>query len=97
MAGVLVIDDDEEQRALIRSPLDFVTSGDPPVLLIHGEADQILPMEENSSRLHGILSNAGVRNELVVVDAGHELFTGEAKATADRVVVEWFRRNLLEQ
>jgi hypothetical protein len=33
---------------------------------------------------------------LVVVDAGHELFAGEAKSTADQAAVGWFRRYLLD-
>jgi acetyl esterase/lipase len=76
------------------SPVDFVTSDDPPTLLIHGDRDTVLPLEENSVPLRALFVGAGVQNDLVVVDGGHELFTEEAKAIADRAMVTWFRDHL---
>jgi acetyl esterase/lipase len=78
------------------SPVDFITPDDPPTLLIHGVDDEILPIEENSHRLRRMLDGAGVPTDLVEVPAGHELFTGEVKARADRAVVRWFERHLLD-
>jgi len=78
------------------SPVDFVTSDDPPVLLIHGDHDDVVQLDQNSVRLRGLLSEVGIPNDLVIVDGGHELFTGEAKSAADRATVAWFRRYLLD-
>ncbi|HUP53849.1 MAG TPA: alpha/beta hydrolase [Longimicrobiales bacterium] len=78
------------------SPVDFVSSDDPPVLSIHGQRDEVVPIAENSVRLQALLTEAGVPNDLVVVDAGHELFAGEAKSTADQAAVGWLRRHLLD-
>lgn len=78
------------------SPVDFVTADDPPTLLIHGSRDTVLPLEANSVRLRALFAAAGVPNDLVVVDHGHELFAGEEKERADRAVVDWFRRYLLD-
>lgn len=78
------------------SPVDFVTSDDPPVLFIHGDHDEVVPLPSNSVRLQQLFSEAGVPNHLLVVDGGHELFTGEAKSAADRAVVEWFQLYLLD-
>jgi acetyl esterase/lipase len=77
------------------SPVDFVSADDPPTLLIHGNRDTVLPLERNSVPLRALLASAGVPNDLVVVDGGHELFTGEAKATADQAMVRWFQDRLL--
>ena len=78
------------------SPVDFVSGDDPPVLSIHGRRDEVVPLAENSGRLGALLSEAGVANELLVVDAGHELFTGEQKLLADQAALSWFRKYLLE-
>jgi len=78
------------------SPVDFVSADDPPVLFIQGDHDEVVPLEDNSLRLRSLFESAGVPNDLVVVDGGHELFTGRAKTTADAAVVDWFRRYLLE-
>ena len=78
------------------SPVDFVTADDPPVLFIHGDHDEVVPLQSNSVRLQQLFRTAGVPNDLLVVDGGHELFTGEAKTSADRAVVEWFQRYLLD-
>lgn len=78
------------------SPVDHVTDDDPPVLLIHGDQDEILPIEDHSLRLKSLFDDAHMTSELLVVPRfGHELFTGQAKATADSAVVEWFDRHLL--
>lgn len=77
------------------SPVDFVSADDPPILFIHGESDAIVPIEPNSRRLHPMLAGVGVQTELVMVDAGHELFTGAVKEQADRAMVDWFTEYLL--
>lgn len=87
--------DFDPELAPALSPVDFVSSDDPPTLLVHGEADTIVPIEENSRRLLPMLASAGVETTLVTVSAGHELFTGENKERADEAVVEWFEGHLL--
>jgi acetyl esterase/lipase len=78
------------------SPVDFVSRDDPPVLMIHGNRDTIVGMEENSGRLRRLLSAQDVASDLLVIDGGHELFAGLEKERADRAAVEWFRTHLLE-
>ena len=77
------------------SPIDFVSADDPPLLFIHGSRDQIVDPEE-SARMHGRLVSAGVATELLTVDAGHELFSGDIKEAADSAAVQWFTEHLLE-
>lgn len=77
------------------SPVDFITPDDPPVLFVHGVDDAVVPLESNSARMLPLLQAQGLIGELVTVDAGHELFSGEAKETADQAVVTWFETHLL--
>ncbi|MQA92142.1 MAG: prolyl oligopeptidase family serine peptidase [Gemmatimonas sp.] len=77
------------------SPVDFVTPDDPPTLFIHGERDEIVPIAGNSYRMRALLERARVATDLLAVDAGHELFTGEVKEAADSATVSWFEEHLL--
>ena len=51
------------------SPLTHVRRGLPPILTVHGDADQIVPYD-HGVRLHAALEAAGVPNELVTVAGG---------------------------
>lgn len=63
-------------RYAAASPLDFVSSDDPPMLLIHGGRDHIVPVSQ-SEQLARALSAAGVRNRLIIVPgAGHDAQLG---------------------
>ena len=53
------------------SPVAYITPDDPPFLILHGESDQLVPLEQ-SQILYDKLKAAGVPVELVVVkNAGH--------------------------
>jgi acetyl esterase/lipase len=54
------------------SPADQVSPGDPPMLLIHGRQDPLIPVSQ-SRELQAALNAAGVRNELILVNGGHNL------------------------
>ena len=57
------------QRA---SPLVHVNSDAPPILIVHGKADEKVPPEQ-SKHFHSALEAAGIESYLVFVDAAHEL------------------------
>ncbi len=53
------------------SPLNYVSRSLPPFLIIHGERDRVVPMEQ-SERLFLALAEAGVETQfLVIPDKGH--------------------------
>jgi acetyl esterase/lipase len=54
------------------SPIDHVSPGDPPMLLIHGRQDPLIPVSQ-SKEMQAALTAAGVRNELLLVNGGHGL------------------------
>jgi len=51
------------------SPVSFVSKDDPPMLIVHGDADTIVPFEHAQS-LEAALKKAGVPVELYVVKGG---------------------------
>ena len=73
-----------ELRA-VSSPLPLVGPGAPPTLLVHGDADTVVPLEQ-SVRLHEALQAAGASSRLVVVPGADHGFTGAADP--DAVVTE---------
>ena len=51
------------------SPVNQVAAGDPPVFLVHGQDDPLVPVTQ-SEELAAALTSAGVRNQLVIIPAG---------------------------
>jgi acetyl esterase/lipase len=54
------------------SPIDHVAAGDPPMLLVHGLQDTLVPAGQ-SRAMAAALTAAGVRNRLILVPGGHNL------------------------
>ena len=52
------------------SPLTYVRPGAPPVLTIHGDADEMVPYQD-ALKLRDSLTKAHVPNELVTIPGGH--------------------------
>ncbi len=62
---------DRPDLARQTSTLYHVSKDDPPFLIIHGDKDQQVPLEQ-SQRLHAALVASGVPSELIVLPgAGH--------------------------
>jgi acetyl esterase/lipase len=54
------------------SPIDQITAGDPPVLLVHGRQDPLIPVSQ-AEKMAAALTAAGVRNRLILVNGTHNL------------------------
>ncbi|HKI19753.1 MAG TPA: prolyl oligopeptidase family serine peptidase, partial [Isosphaeraceae bacterium] len=54
------------------SPIDHVAADDPPMLLVHGLQDPLIPVSQ-SEEMAQALTAAGVRNQLILVPGGHKL------------------------
>ncbi len=63
------------------SPLSLVSPSAPPTLLVHGDADTVVPLEQ-SVRLHEALRAAGASSRLVVVPGAEHGFPGAADPDA---------------
>jgi acetyl esterase/lipase len=63
------------------SPITHVTPDDPPFLLIHGERDELVPVEQ-SQLMYEQLLRANVPVQIIVVqNAGHSMISPNSSAT----------------
>lgn len=85
----------DKGRAADVSPLLFVTPDDAPTLLIHGNADQLVPLN-NSERMHTAFQEQQVESELIVIEGAEHGFRGEDGRRASSALVEWFDDHLSE-
>lgn len=91
------------------SPITHVSPDDPPFLLVHGDADPVVP-HELSINMHKALQEAGVTSELIVVAGGGHgpRFESTKMVDGERVsqlpvnppdyigaMIAWFDRHLL--
>lgn len=71
--------EDKVEAARRVSPLQYVRSGLPPILTIHGDADPTVPYA-HATQLRDALTKAGVVNQLVTIPGGrHGGFTDEER------------------
>jgi acetyl esterase/lipase len=75
------------------SPLLFVSAGDPPVLLVHGTADTLVPLS-NSQILYDALNAQRVESRLIVLDGAGHGFEGDQAKQAITAVADWFTEHL---
>ena len=90
------ITDEQRRMDILRetSPISHVSSDDPPVLIIHGDADKLVPLEQ-SQRLIDKLHAAGVTARLIVKPGAKH---GWANLNDDLVIfADWFDRYLAKR
>jgi dipeptidyl aminopeptidase/acylaminoacyl peptidase len=86
---------DWRERARRVSPLEYVRPGLPPILTLHGDADEVVPYD-HAVRLHAALQEAGVPNRLHTVAGGdHGRFTLEQNLEAARVIRDFLREHAI--
>ncbi len=79
------------EQARLSSPLHRVTKPEPPFLLIHGDADPVVPIE-HSRKLVKAIAEAGGKSELIVKrGGGHPWLTMNEEV---KVLADWFDRQL---
>lgn len=91
------------------SPITYVTPDDPPFLLIHGDADPVVPFER-SEQMQAALQDVGVETELITVKGGGHgpRFEFNVVIDGERVrqlpdnppdyigaMIDWFDRHLI--
>ena len=82
------------------SPITYITPNDPPFLIIHGDKDEIVPLEQ-AKILNQKLNEAGVKNQFIIVEGGNHALqspTGaEVKpsdAERNQIIVEFLEKYL---
>ena len=82
-----------EEQADDVSPLLAVTPDDAPVLLIHGDKDELVPIS-HSERFFEAMKKSNVACELVVMKGAAHGFPGEQGAQAETALLAWFNKHL---
>ncbi len=86
----------EREKAPAYSPILFVTADDPPTLLIHGDADDLVPVAE-SHRMFETLQKSGIRSEKVILPGAGHGFRGADAEKASALMLDWFERTLIKR
>ncbi len=73
------------------SPVNHVTADDPPTLIIHGDADALVPIQQAELVIEK-LKSAGVATELVVRPGAGHGWPELGKDTA--IIADWFDKHL---
>jgi len=83
------------------SPVTYVTSDDPPFLIIHGEKDGYAPVEQ-ARELDAKLKTAGVASTLIIVQGGqHSLNSNDGSPTVptqeeiSQAILDFLNANLM--
>ena len=82
-----------EELADSVSPILHVDSQDPPTLLIHGDADELVDIS-NSRDMFAELQRQGVESEFVTIPGGQHGFRGENATKANALRLAWFKKYL---
>jgi acetyl esterase/lipase len=71
------------------SPVDQAAAGDPPMFLVHGRQDPLIPVGQ-SRELSNALAEHAVRHQLVIVNGGHNLDFPDHYAKLISQILEFF-------
>jgi dipeptidyl aminopeptidase/acylaminoacyl peptidase len=73
------------------SPMTYVTKNSPPTLIVHGDADPIVPYQE-SVALHQKFVDAGVKTEFITVPGGkHGKFDKEKNTEINKAIMVFLK------
>ena len=76
------------------SPIRFVSPGAAPTLIVHGDADTVVPMVEGET-MYAALTKAGVPASFIRIEGAGHGFEGADLRRANAAMVQWFERHLL--
>ena len=78
------------------SPILFVSSDDPPSLMIHGDQDDLVPVR-SSQAIYQAFQDNDVDTEMIILEGAGHGFRGEHLDQARTAMVTWFEKYLLEK
>jgi len=82
-----------KEKAAKANPITFVTKETPPFLILHGDADPLVPLAQ-SELLQDALKKAGVPSELVVIKGGGHGGPGFSSAENQEKIAKFFDKHL---
>jgi acetyl esterase/lipase len=83
----------DEEKADDFSPVLHVTPDDPPTLLIHGDKDELVPLD-HSQKILAEFEKQKVPAELLVIEGAAHGFRGEDGQKAAAALAAWFKKYL---
>lgn len=82
---------DDQKFAMSVSPINYINKNNPPVFIVHGDADPTVPYEQ-SVDLHKKLKDAGVKTQFMTVPGGlHGKFTKEQNSEVNKEIVKFLK------
>jgi acetyl esterase/lipase len=87
------LDFPSEQAAAI-SPVLFADAKDPATLIVHGDADTLVPISSGKA-MYDALKASGAKTEFITIKGGDHGFSNAAhRAEAGAAMAKWFKDNL---
>ena len=86
--------DFEQAKAAAISPLLHADPSDPPTLLIHGDADELVNIS-NSIDMQAELEKQDIVSEFITIPGAGHGFRGEDATQAAKLRLDWFKKHLL--
>ena len=101
LMGARLVNDPNSQEAkryVDASPITYISNDDPPMLLIHGDEDQVVPYEQSVSLLSKLDEYAIPAKLITIPGAGHGPTFPGAKNPPDFIgaMVAWFDKYLTD-
>ena len=81
-------------KAAAISPILYADAGDPPTLLIHGDADDLVNISA-SIIMYAELQKQKVESDFISIPGGQHGFRGNNAKVANKARLEWFKKHLL--
>lgn len=75
------------------SPITYASEDDPPVLIVHGDADSTVPIE-HAKRLQTKLRDVGADSELHIVEGGEHNVSGAVVAGVGEMAIAFLKEHL---
>src|SRR5262249_47717551 len=85
----------EKEKAPDYSPIVHVSSDDPPTLLVHGDKDSLVPVN-NSKIIYEAFQKNNVKSQLIIIEGADHGFKGEDAKRANAAMASWFEQTLLK-
>jgi acetyl esterase/lipase len=84
---------ENKDKAARASSITYVTKDDPPFLIVHGDRDRTVPLNQ-SEALHAALKQAGVSTHFHIIHGAGHGGPGFAGENIDAMVSDFFEKNL---
>lgn len=93
--GLSVHDEANGEAVKKALPESYVTEQSPPILLLHGTEDKVVPIDQ-SQRLYKVLQDNNVDATLVTVEGvGHDLEQMTSVPEVNATMIDFFKRTLM--